>query len=581
MKEITSTSYKVKFFFKILLRSIGFAIVTSVLIGVINIFIKINFILNLIRLAFTIYGIKVIYIDGLESLNSKYTLNQEEYFKLSQSLTKFLIVIAIISFIFSLLGNSLGVIVEFLAGLFVSSMISDINSTDFIQMSTIIIAILNILANVFYSISVVSIIKHNFNNIFNKQKLEFTQNILVVVALFAILSIISLLIPIGSANESTLNDISKDEIQQISDNESSTSNSKKQDSISAEKYKETVSSSSDAFGILDDNSFYHVGFFSQALYKFDNLEYKNGKKVFEQDDDTSFGDNLSNAVFLYDTKDKVYFYHEKENAEDSGLYSLDFKNTELTQLTSNALTYNLANKVVDYFDYITKDQNTYSIQKYNYETEDSSTIFSFDVPENGTYEIELYGNDYITYITDGSTYSTFYKNDQELCNLDAPIDYFIVAKNQLHVFAFDTVYSIDLESAQILNTIETPFETAGYSKKFKYDPDLTNVNKLVYYGTTLYEFDSENYNFIEVPHSPEYMSSIEEVILDFDENYYLTYGIIEDIPTLVEKDTWKIAKEFSLSDNISFKTGKNNTFYLIYEEDNTIEKLTSDIINSN
>ena len=34
-------------------------------------------------------------------------------------------------------------------------------------MSTIIIAILNILANVFYSISVVSIIKHNFNNIFS------------------------------------------------------------------------------------------------------------------------------------------------------------------------------------------------------------------------------------------------------------------------------------------------------------------------------------------------------------------------------------------------------------------------------
>lgn len=581
MKEITSTSYKVKFFFKILLRSIGFAIVTSVLIGVINIFIKINFILNLIRLAFTIYGIKVIYIDGLERLNSKYTLNQEEYIKLSQSLTKFLIVIAIISFIFSLLGNSLGVIVEFLAGIFVSSMISDINSTDFIQMSTIIIAILNILANVFYSISVVSIIKHNFNNIFNKQKLEFTQNILVSVALFAILSIITLLIPTGSANESTLNDISNDEVQQISDDESSSSNSKKQDSISAEKYKETVSTSSDAFGILDDNSFYHVGFFSQALYKFDNLEYKNGKKVFEQDNDASFGDNLSNAVFLYDTEDKVYFYHDKENAEDSGLYSLDFKNTELTQITSNALNYNLANKVVDYFDYIIKDQNTYSIKKYNYETEDSSTIFSFDVPENGKYEIELYGNDYITYLTDGSTYSTFYKNDQKLCNLDAPVDYFIVAKNQLHVFAFDTVYSIDLESAQILNTMPTPFETSEYSKKFTYDPDLTNVNKLIYYGTTLYEFDSENYNFIEVPHSPEYMSSIEEVILDFDENYYLTYGIIEDIPTIIEKDTWKIAKEFSLSDNISFKTGKNNTFYLIYEEDNTIKKLTSDIINSN
>ena len=82
MEHITATSYNVKFFFKMFFRNILYCIFCSIVMGVIGSFISITIIKDVISACLALFGIKYIYIDGMKSINSKFTLNEFEYEKL-------------------------------------------------------------------------------------------------------------------------------------------------------------------------------------------------------------------------------------------------------------------------------------------------------------------------------------------------------------------------------------------------------------------------------------------------------------------------------------------------------------------
>ena len=190
MKEITAGAYKFKFFFKILLRSIGYSLLTSIVLsflGFIPTFLKL-----ILQILVTLYGIKFIYLNGLKKLNNKYTLNEMEYQKLEQTIGGMLIIMGIIGFIFALIGNSLILLLEIFAGLFVGSVVgSGYGATSFITAKTIILLIINILSNVVYSILVVITVKRNFRNVYENQKLAYTNAMLILAIIFVISSLVS------------------------------------------------------------------------------------------------------------------------------------------------------------------------------------------------------------------------------------------------------------------------------------------------------------------------------------------------------------------------------------------------------
>ena len=566
MREITAKSYRNKFWLKIILRSIGYGFLSSFILGIIDNFITIAVINKFLSLVATLYGVKFIYLDGMKKLNQKYTLNEFEFQSLEQKLGSLLIILGILSFIFSLVLNSLGYIITLI---FTSMMGFNIGLGALLTASGIFIFILNVVINVIYSVLVVTTVKHNFNNIFNNQKISLTTLMIILGVAYLVLNLVVSFMNGSFEPEETSSDFDFDTNTDSSITmDWSTTPSTEDEEEKTVNYKESYLGFNDDIFIFDDDSIYHADFMNENTFKFNNFNFENGEKIYENDNN-----NLNNAVFLSDTEENVYFYHEKSDATQTGLYRLNFKDQKITQLTNKLENYNLTGNSVDYFDYILRDGTTYSIRKFEYATESTSTIYTFMVPAGSSYQVQPYEDYYITYITNNQDSSIFYKNDVEICRIDAPIDYWMVSKGAIHFFVANTVYSFDINQGQIINTMQCPFETKGYyPDQFIYDADLTNFDKLIRTSTKTYRFDSTNYTFEEVETTSDFFPAHEYYISKFGDNFILAYSD-SGLFHIYNKDTLEVVKSHKEFEVQNICLGKDDTFYVV-DEDFNITKIT-------
>lgn len=486
MKEITAGAYKFKFFFKILLRSIGYSLLTSIVLsflGFIPTFLKL-----ILQILVTLYGIKFIYLNGLKKLNNKYTLNEMEYQKLEQTIGGMLIIMGIIGFIFALIGNSLILLLEIFAGLFVGSVVgSGYGATSFITAKTIILLIINILSNVVYSILVVITVKRNFRNVYENQKLAYTNAMLILAIIFVISSLVSsyMLSTYSSNTEDTTSQLNNSNFDITDDfsteeDDENTDNQVEDDTNSMLNQEVDVTVSlSDSYTIFSDTEIYVGNLQGKGLFKATSPQMDKFLLVANDTDKIQY----KNAHILYKNDTNLYFYYPKNEMflnsntteEDYGLYSLTLADGKAEKVLDKVDFYKFnGEKLTDTFDYkVTTDGTTY-IKSYDFETQTESTIVSYTVPEGASEILQKYkGNFFITLIDTLNNKTQIYKNSQLLCNIDMAVNKSIASNNELHFFVANTVYSLDVNSGNINFTGSTPFETANLKlQNYVIDEDL-------------------------------------------------------------------------------------------------------------
>lgn len=472
MKEITAGLYKFKFFIKILLRSIGFSFLTMIVMAVLG-FLP-AFLELVIKVFATVYGIKFIYLDGLRKLNNKYTLNEMEYQKLEQTIGGMLIVMGIIGFLFSLIGNSLFLLLEIFAGLFVGSLVGGgYGATSFITAKTIIMLIISVLSNVVYSVLVVITVKRNFRNVYENQKLAYTNAMLILAIVFIVSSVISSYMLTSTSSEmddaaSQLNNsdftITEDSLFPEEDEETETPVEEDNTSMLNQEVDITISLS-DSYTVFNESEIYVGNLQGKGLFKATSTQMDKFILVANDTDKIQY----KNAHILYKNDTNLYFYYPKNEIflnsntteEDYGLYCLTLADGTAQKVLDKVDFYKFnGDKLTNTFDYkVTTDGTTY-IKSYDFETQAESTIMSY-TPIEGTSEVlqKYKGNFFTTLIDPVQNKTQIYKNDQLFCNIDMAVNKSIVSNNELHFFVANSVYSLDVNTGNINFSGSTPFET--------------------------------------------------------------------------------------------------------------------------
>lgn len=472
MKEITAGLYKFKFFLKILLRSIGFSFLTMLVMSFLG-FLP-TFLELVIKVFATVYGIKFIYLDGLKKLNNKYTLNEMEYQKLEQTIGGMLIIMGIIGFIFSLIGNSLFLLLEIFAGLFVGSLVGGgYGATSFITAKTIIMLIISVLSNIVYSVLVVITVKRNFRNIYENQKLAYTNAMLILAIVFIVSSLISSFMLTNSTSEmedatSQLNNsdftITDDSLLPEEDEETETPVEEDNTSMLNQEVDITISLS-DSYTVFNENEIYVGNLQGKGLFKATSTLMDKFVLVANDTDKIQY----KNAHVLYKNDTNLYFYYPKNEIflnsntteEDHGLYCLTLADGTATKVLDKVDFYKFnGDKLTNTFDYKVTTDGTSYIKSYDFETQTESTIMSY-TPIEGTSEVlqKYKGNFFITLIDPLQNKTQIYKNDQLFCNIDMAVNKSIVSNNELHFFVANAVYSLDVNTGNINFSGSTPFET--------------------------------------------------------------------------------------------------------------------------
>lgn len=573
MREITAGSYKVKFFFKILLRSIGYSLLTSIVLsflGFIPTFLKL-----ILQILVTLYGIKFIYLDGLKKLNNKYTLNEMEYQKLEQTIGGMLIVMGIIGFIFSLIGNSLPLFLEILAGFFVGSFVSGYGATSFISAKTIIFLIISVISNVIYSVLVVMTVKRNFRNIYENQKIAYTTTILILAIVFVITSLVSSLMLSNMStetNDNTLQNNNSDfiiEDDSLSIDEEDSEEPVEDDSTSMlNKEVDITVSLSDSCTVFSNNEIYVGNLQGKGLFKTTSLQMDKFVLVANNTDKIQY----NNAQVLYKNDTNLYFYYPKNTIflnnntteEDFGLYSLNLADGTAEKVINKVDFYKFnGEKITNTFDYkVTIDGTTY-IKSYDYENKTESTIFSYTVPEGARDYIQKYKGIFYTTIVDPINNKTqIYKSDQLFCNIDMPIYKFIVSNNELHFFVANSVYSLDINTGNINFHGSTPFESQtltmeNYTIVEDLDmfPMLDTQLKYYIYNPLNRQFEEkEKFDGSAFP-------SDEFTIYNLDFNNLLLITNKGSV-SIVDKNTLAVTKTHSSSELLSINLDKEGNCYV-------------------
>ena len=472
MKEITAGLYKFKFFLKILLRSIGFSFLTMLIMSFLG-FLP-TFLELAVKVFATVYGIKFIYLDGLKKINNKYTLNEMEYQKLEETIGGMLIIMGIIGFIFSLIGNSLFLLLEIFAGLFVGSLVGGgYGATSFITAKTIIMLIISVLSNIVYSVLVVITVKRNFRNIYENQKLAYTNAMLILAIVFIVSSLISSFMLTNSTSEmedatSQLNNsdftITDDSLLSEEDEETETPVEEDNTSMLNQEVDITISLS-DSYTVFNENEIYVGNLQGKGLFKTTSTLMDKFVLVANDTDKIQY----KNAHVLYKNDTNLYFYYPKNEIflnsntteEDYGLYCLTLADGTATKVLDKVDFYKFnGDKLTNTFDYKVTTDGTSYIKSYDFETQTESTIMSYTPIEGASEVLQKYkGNFFITLVDPLQNKTQIYKNDQLFCNIDMAVNKSIVSNNELHFFVANAVYSLDVNTGNINFSGSTPFET--------------------------------------------------------------------------------------------------------------------------
>lgn len=472
MKEITAGLYKFKFFLKILLRSIGFSFLTMLIMSFLG-FLP-TFLELAVKVFATVYGIKFIYLDGLKKINNKYTLNEMEYQKLEETIGGMLIIMGIIGFIFSLIGNSLFLLLEIFAGLFVGSLVGGgYGATSFITAKTIIMLIISVLSNIVYSVLVVITVKRNFRNIYENQKLAYTNAMLILAIVFIVSSLISSFMLTNSTSEmedatSQLNNsdftITDDSLLSEEDEETEIPVEEDNTSMLNQEVDITISLS-DSYTVFNENEIYVGNLQGKGLFKTTSTLMDKFVLVANDTDKIQY----KNAHVLYKNDTNLYFYYPKNEIflnsntteEDYGLYCLTLADGKATKVLDKVDFYKFnGDKLTNTFDYKVTTDGTSYIKSYDFETQTESTIMSYSPIEGASEVLQKYkGNFFITLVDPLQNKTQIYKNDQLFCNIDMAVNKSIVSNNELHFFVANAVYSLDVNTGNINFSGSTPFET--------------------------------------------------------------------------------------------------------------------------
>lgn len=576
MNEITAKSLKNKYLFIVLIK----AILYYVSINIIRIFILQKLINNsiistIIYTIFSLLGIKIVFIDTLRKLTKKYLLQPDESNLIIKQFKKIHIVFIGLGIIISsqIFVHTIAYIKTVL------TFSGFINITDEQLLAvTRIPGIISAASPTILAIIAYFTVIQNSKRIFNNESLCITPLIIILIIGVFASNIFSITVDWSDLIINNLILENSDEVNESTENLESDFTPIHPDTISQKDYIDTLETYGQHYAILNDNCMFNLNDTTNSIYQFDNLNFENGKKVYESED--LIYKDIPVERFLYATDKFLYYYPTSIiGSLSQGLYKLDLSTGEKTRLTYDVLAYNSASKPVDYFDYVISASNIYGLYKMNYSDETAKNIITFQVPEGGNFDIEPYKDFYITTITDNISSSILYKNNEKIYETDSIINYTLVAKDQLHIFANNMIYNLNIETGEVISSAPTPFNTSDINEhKISYDPELTDINKFITVNDTIYEVDvtTNTFNPVDLPSSdfaPQY-----DYILNLDENHVIAY-FYDKLPSILEKGTWKIVKDYSKDNSITtFILGFNSNYYLVDKEFN-ITKITADIIN--
>ena len=497
MEHITASSYNVKFFFKMFFRNILYCIFCSLVMGVISHFISITIIKDLISASLTLLGIKYIYIDGMKSINSKFTLNEFEYEKLKIKLPRLLVAIAIVSFTFALITSSIALVLQVIVRFFVSSLLPG-GEFELFNMKSVVPLVLRVIQNITYSILIIFILKTNIDRIFNNTKLILYKRIIVCLVIYVVLTL--------SISISNIIITGKIKDESIVGNGNLVVDFEKEEEKDP-NYNGTVLTllSTENFTVFNKELVYHAGHFTDAITEFYNLDFTDGRTLLTVDDVTI--KDMSNVEILYSANNKLYFFYNVTDAGNAGLYSIDLENEEISRVLDHVKSYDydglLLSNVLYYTNYI---DNKFTVNKFDFNDESEQTLLTFETDdvENLEYKLKQYKEDIITYhFNKNDNISTIYRNDTSICTIGAPINNFVLGNNEVHIFVDNHVYSVNLDSGEVVNQLETPFETKDIYWDYQYSPNIDAAYPLINVSmTSNYIFNYNDHTLQELNLKP-------------------------------------------------------------------------------
>ena len=397
-------------------------------------------------------------------------------------------------------------------------------------------------------------------------------------ALYLILAITSVVISdivISSSNQKSSQNTNTEESVEdsLQTNTKDTLDNSNESDVEEASSSSWMSSMADSYSIFNEHEMYVASFFKKAVFEFDNLEFKNGKKLFTETDVERFSISIEDIDILYKAGTKLYFCGYSEDNETYGLYYYDLNTERVVQKIEGIYTYDFNEKPDIYFDYLIVKDNKCILNKYYYETEETENIFTIDdVNQIKGTRTSCYDNQYITCVTYENS-SSIYLNNDNICNIEIPIDEFMVSNHHVCVFVNNMVYTINLNTLQIDNAKETPFETSDYHRVLFYDESLSNINKKIYYGTVMYQLNVEDCSFEKQTRDEDLVECVynyeDKYLIMINSNYFQS-------PVIMEINTGRVLKIFEDIEKI--KIDLQNNYYFIDEDDN-IQMFSEELLN--
>ena len=163
----------------------------------------------------------------------------------------------------------------------------------------------------------------------------------------------------------------------------------------------------------------------------------------------------------------------------------------------------LLSNVLYYTNYI---DNKFTVNKFDFNDESEQTLLTFETDdvENLEYKLKQYKEDIITYhFNKNDNISTIYRNDTSICTIGAPINNFVLGNNEVHIFVDNHVYSVNLDSGEVVNQLETPFETKDIYWDYQYSQNIDAAYPLINVSmTSNYIFNYNDHTLQELNLKP-------------------------------------------------------------------------------
>ena len=587
-KEIV-TIFNSEFFTHAFLKAVVFNVFTIILISTLSTNQDIILFTAIATIIAYIYGIFYIFITPFRKQLNHYDLYKMDHETFKHQFLSYLKLFVLIYFLCSIIPHTL-----------LSKLGTLINETTdpsarYLIPNNAIINLFSIIRNAIWSILVITIFTHNFNNFKKQAHITITPILIFITILFSIFSFATSYL---QCFENIIPDIGlKDTVNNVIQHDG--------EQISTESYHLYTGSfkNEDTTYIYSPNLIYTVNKDSNTLYRYfgDSLEKSEVLLDFSKNPNTEF--QLSQIDILYKTDQYLYFYYPSKNSQTvvkenvEGLYSIDLNTLKLTKELNAVLDYGFnGSKQSPTFDYLNKaeKENTmiksnifvtidqiYSISKFDFQTKKSSMHNAFILKNDYDYTIQKYKEDIFVSTYDKTNNTThFYKNGNNFySHYFTDVDFWAITDDSIIIISGPKIYRVFIDERDDTVIKSSDIYAEKIVNRLFVDPDIN------YYIPVVSEIYSNN--FMINPHTleNELLNSFQSskkyntpfdfttnptAIYRYTENTNLVHNPLERTVYFVNKEDYQIIDTYKYNDGfISFDI--ENMPYIVY--DNQITKL--------